>query len=123
MYQNLHLAVFSSGKGAAVVLELDNRGRRLTGHVVDGVLVTKPVGTLDGVVHVPSPVVLVHVSQRSVDATLSSDCVASGGEELRDTGRVEASLGKTEGSAETGTASSNNKSIVLMVLKNKEQLG
>ena len=41
-------------------------------HEVDGILITQPVGTLDGVVHVPPPVVFLHVAQCSVEATLCS---------------------------------------------------
>lgn len=37
------------------------------------------------------------------------------GEELRDTGSVEASLGETEGSAQTGTTSTDDDGIVLVV--------
>ncbi len=98
------------------MLELDNGGGSLTGHVVDSVLVTEPVGALDGVVHVPSPVVLVHVTQSSVDTALSSDGVGTSREELGDTGSIETSLGKTKGSTETGTTGTDNKSIVLVVL-------
>lgn len=58
----VNLALVCSREGAAVVLELNDGCRRLSCHVVDGVLVTEPIRTLDGVVHVPSPVVLVHVS-------------------------------------------------------------
>jgi hypothetical protein len=57
-----HLAILSSREGAAVVLKLDNGSRSLSGHVVNSILVTQPIGTLDGIVHVPSPVVLVHVT-------------------------------------------------------------
>ena len=64
---------------------------------MDGVLVTEPVGALDSVVHVPPPVVLVHVAERGVDATLSGDSVASRGEELGYASRVETSLGQAEG--------------------------
>ena len=58
----VNLALVGSREGAAVVLELNDRCGRLSGHVVNSVLVTQPVGTLDCVVHVPPPVVLVHVS-------------------------------------------------------------
>lgn len=111
-----HLALLGTGEGAAVVLEFDDGGGSLTGHVVDSVLVTKPVGALDGIVHVPSPVVLVHVAKGGVDTTLSSDSVGSGREELGDTGSVEASLGETKGSTETGTAGTDDDGIVLVVL-------
>lgn len=113
---SLHLSVFGSREGAAIVLQLNDGCRGLPRHVVDGVLVAKPVGTLDGIVHVPSPVILVHVSEGGIDATLSGDGVASRGEELRYTGCVEASLGETEGCSQSGTTSANNEGIVLVVL-------
>lgn len=83
---------------------------------MDGILVTEPIGTLDSIIHVPSPVILVHVTQSSVDTTLSSDGVTSCGEELGDTGCVEASLGKTEGGTKTGTTSTDDEGIVLVIL-------
>ena len=84
---------------------------------MDSILVTEPVGALDGVVHVPSPVILVHVAERSVDAALSSDRVTSRGEELRNTRSVEPGLGKAESSAKTGTTGADNESIEFMVLE------
>ena len=99
------------------MLKLDNGGGSLTGHVVNSILITQPVGTLDGVVHVPSPVVLVHVTESGVDTTLGSDSVTSGREELGDTGGVEASLGETEGGTETRATSTYDEGIVLVVLE------
>jgi len=55
-------ALVGSREWAAVVLELNDRCGRLSGHVVNSVLVTQPIGALDRVVHVPPPVVFVHVS-------------------------------------------------------------
>lgn len=82
----------------------------------------------------PSPVVLVHagthvsnsctvwagirlyvLSERGIDTTLRGDGVRTGREELGDTGGVEASLGETEGRAQTSTSSANNDGIVLVV--------
>ncbi len=48
------LALRSPGEGHAVVLQLDDGRGCLPGHVVDGILVAEPVGSLDRVVHVPS---------------------------------------------------------------------
>lgn len=64
----------------------------------------------------PSPVVLVHVSEGSIDTTLCGDSVASGREQLGDAGGVEPGLGQTEGGTKTRTASSNYNGIVLVVL-------
>ena len=37
---------------------------------MDGILVAEPIGALDGVVHVPPPVVRLHGAQSSVDSAL-----------------------------------------------------
>ena len=78
------LAVVRAGEGEAVVLQLDDGRGRLLAHVVDGVLVAEPVGALDGVVGVPAPVVLRHVAEGGVDASLGRDGVRAGGEQLGD---------------------------------------
>ena len=77
-------AVLGTGEGNSVVFEFHYRGNRLTAHVLDGVLVAQPVGALDGVVHVPRPVVLPHVSQRRAHPSLGGHGVAPGGKELGD---------------------------------------
>lgn len=109
------LAILGSGEGKTEVFELNDGTRSLTAHVVDGVLVTEPVGTLDGVVHVPSPVVLGHVTKSCVDTTLGGNGVRSGREKLGDTGSVKTGLSETESGAETGTTGTNNDSIVFVV--------
>lgn len=98
------------------MLEFDNGGGSLTSHVVNSILITQPVRSLDGIVHVPSPVILVHVAKGSVDTTLSGDSVTSGREKLGNTGSVEASLSKTESGTKTGTTGTDNEGIVLVVL-------
>lgn len=98
------------------MLELDNGGGRLPRHVVNGVLVAQPVGTLDRVVHVPSPVVLVAVAEGGVDASLGRGRVASRGEELGYAGRLEALLRKTDGGTETGATTADDERIILVVL-------
>lgn len=111
-----HLAILGTRERATVVLKLDNRCGSLAGHVVNSILVSKPVGALDGIVHVPPPVVFVHVTKGSVDTTLCGDSVTPGREKLRYTGSVEAGLGQTEGGAKTGTTGTDNDRIVLVVL-------
>lgn len=82
---------------------------------MDSILITQPVGTLDGIVHVPEPVIGMHVTKSSVDTTLGGHGVGTGREKLGDTSGVEASLGETESSTETSTTGTNNDSIVLVV--------
>jgi hypothetical protein len=68
---------------------------------VDSILVSQPITTLDGVVHMPSPVILGHVTQSGVDTTLRCDSVRTSREELGDTGSLESGFGETESSSET----------------------
>lgn len=112
---SLHLAIVGSREGATIVLELDDTLGRLAGHVVNSVLITEPIRTLDGIVHVPSPVILVHVTERSIDTTLRGNGVGTRREQLRDTSGVEAGLGQTECGAETRATSTDYQSIVLVV--------
>ena len=56
------------------------------------------------------------LSKSSIDTTLSGDSVRSGREELGNAGGVEASLRETESSTETGTTSTYNNGIVLVIL-------
>ena len=96
----------------AVVLELDDRGRRLLAHELDGVLVAEPVRALDGVVHVPAPVVLAHVAERGADAALRGDRVAARREELGDAGGGQARFGQPERGAQAGAAGADDDDVV-----------
>src|SRR3546814_13169754 len=55
----------------AEVFEFVDGIGRLAAHEVDGILDPQPAGTLDGVVHVPVPVVFAYVGHRGADATMS----------------------------------------------------
>src|SRR3546814_15367521 len=72
----------------AEVLELVNGIGRLAAHEFDGILVAEPVRTLDGVVHVPVPVVFAHVGQRGADAALRRHGMRPGRKELGEIGRA-----------------------------------
>ncbi|KAH3659027.1 hypothetical protein OGATHE_006753 [Ogataea polymorpha] len=111
----IDLSLLVSGEGQTVVFKLNNRVWSLSGHVVDSVLVTKPIGTFHCVIHVPSPFVRVHVSQGRINTTLSSNGVRSCWKKLRDAGDLEALLDKTEGCTKTGTTGTNHHSIVLVI--------
>src|SRR3546814_12959815 len=57
----------------AEVFKFVNGVGRFAAHEFDGVLVAEPVGTLDGIVHMPVPAVFAHVAQRRADAALRSE--------------------------------------------------
>ncbi len=96
----------------AVMLELDDRGRGLLAQVLDRVLVAEPVRALDGVVHVPAPVVLAHVAECGADAALRRDRMAARGKHLADTGRRETLLGEAERGPETRAARADDDHVV-----------
>ena len=108
-------AVLGARERHAVVLELDDRGRRFLAHVLDRVLVAEPVGALDGVVEVPAPVVLAHVAERGADAALRRDGVAAGREHLGDAGGRQARLGQAQGGAQAGAAGADHDHVVAVI--------
>lgn len=55
------------------------------------------------------------LSERSINTTLRSDCVTSRGEKLGYACSVETSLCQTESGSQTGTTSTNNDGIVLVI--------
>lgn len=63
-------ALGSSAEGHTVGLEFTDSDRSLTCHVLNSVLVSEPVTTLDRVVEVVLPTVLVHISESCVDSAL-----------------------------------------------------
>ncbi len=99
----------------AVVLEFDDRGRRLLAHELDGVLVAEPIRALDGVVHVPAPIIGAHVAERRRDAALRRHGVAARREHLGQAGRGETGLGQTEGGAQSRAAGADHDHIVAVV--------
>lgn len=88
----VNLTLSSSRERHAVGLEFTNGDRGLTSHVLHCVLVSKPVTTLDSVVEVPAPVVVVHVTESGINTSLSGNSVRAGGEKLGDASSLESSL-------------------------------
>lgn len=91
-----------AGEWHAIILQFDDSLWCFAGHVMDRILVSKPIGSLHCVVHVPLPVVVLHVAEGGVDATLSGDCVRTGGEEFCDDGGFEAFGDEAECSTKSG---------------------
>jgi hypothetical protein len=76
----INLAFIGSRERHAVALQLINGFGSFSSHVLNSVLITKPISTFNGVVEVPLPVIFMHVSKSSVNSTLSSDSVRPGWE-------------------------------------------
>ena len=109
------LAVIGAAERHAEMLELVHRGDRLAAHVFDRVLVAEPVRPLDGVVHVPAPVVFAHIAERRADAALRGDGVAARREYLGDAGGLQAGRTHAEGCAQPGAAGADHHHVIGMI--------
>ncbi len=108
-------AVLGARERQAVMVELVDRVRRLAAEIFDGVLIAEPVRPLDGVVHVPAPVVLAHVAERGGDAALGGDGMRAGGEDLGDVGGLQAGLAGAERGAQAGAAGADDHHVIGVV--------
>ena len=102
------LALFGAGEGHAPMLQLENGLGRVAAEVLDGVLIAQPVRPLDGVIHVPAPVIRTHVAERGGDAALRRNRMGAGGEDLGDAGRAQARLRAADGGAKASAASAHD---------------
>ena len=109
-------AVLRARERHAPVLELVDGGRRVAAQIFDRVLVAEPVRALDGVVHVPAPIVLAHVAERGRDTALGRDRMRAGREHLGDAGGVQAGLAAADHGAQPGAAGADNHHVVGVIL-------
>src|SRR4029078_4812667 len=109
------LAVVGARERHAPMLELVNGFGGVAAEIFDGVLVAEPVGALDGVVHMPAPIVRAHIAERSRDAALGSDSMRAGGEDLGDAGGAKSGLARADHGAKPGTAGADHDDVVGMV--------
>ncbi len=105
------LAFLGARERHAPVVELVDRRRRVAAEIFDRVLVAEPVGALDGVVHVPAPVVRPHIAERGRDAALRRDGVRAGREHLGDAGGAQARLRAADGGAQARAAGADDDDV------------
>src|ERR1700719_1917349 len=113
-------AVLGSREWPPEMLELDDRFHGIAAHEFDRVLVAEPVGPLDGVVHVPAPVVLAHIPERRADAALRRDGMAAGRGNPADASGLETCNGHSQCRPQPGAAAPDNDDIVRVML---DQIG
>ena len=81
------------------MFQLVNGFWRPAAEIFDGVLVAEPIGALDGVVHVPAPIVLAHIAERGRNAALSRHGMAAGRKDFGDAGDLETLFCRFQGCA------------------------
>jgi hypothetical protein len=108
-------AVLGARERHAPMFQLVNGFRCVAHHIFDGVLVAEPVRSLDGVVHMPAPVVRMHVAERGGDAALCGDRVRAGRKYLGDAGGAQPGLAAADHRTQTGAAGANHHDVIGVV--------
>ena len=111
----IDLAFLGARKRHAEMVELIDRGRSVAAQIFDGVLVAEPVRPLDGVVHMPAPVVLAHIAEGRRNAALGGNGMAARGEDLGDAGGFQPGLAGAEGGTQAGAAGADDNHIESVV--------
>ena len=105
-------ALFGTGERQTHVFQLENGFRAYGTHVLDSVLVTDIVGALDGIVHVPAPVIVwIRGRDRAGNATLCRYGVGTSRENLGDYGSLVTALRQLQSSAHACTAAANDNGV------------
>ena len=108
-------AVVIAAEGHAGMFEFVDRLRRLAHEIFDRVLVAQPVGALDGIVHVPRPVVGGVVAEAGGDPALRGDGVRTRREDLGDVGSLETAFGGAHRGAQARTARADDYHVIGVV--------
>ena len=111
----IDLAVLGAREGHAVVLELVDGVGRVAAQIFDGVLIAEPVGALDGVVHVPAPIVRPHVAERRGDAALRGNRMRARRKHLRDARRLEPGFGAAERRPQACATGADDDDVIRMI--------
>ena len=117
------------------MFQLDDGLWGLSCHIVYGILVSKPVGSLHGIIHMPPPIILMHATRNvsgpesmnrisverllpkcGIDSSLGGNGMTPCREELRYTGRIESSLRQTKRRAKAGSSGTDHQCIIFVIL-------
>src|SRR5690606_39538297 len=109
---DLNTAFLGTGERQTHVVEFKNSLRTNGAHVLDRVLVADVVRTLDGVVHVPAPIVLrIGRGDRAGNAALGGYRVRTGREYLGNYRGLVTGLRQLQRSAHTGAAATDDNAV------------
>ena len=104
-------AVLGARKGHAPMLEFIDGLGRVAAQIFDRVLVSEPVGALDGVVHVPFPIVRPHIAERRGDAALRRDRMRTRRKDFGDAGDAQTRLGAADDGAQSRAAGADDDDV------------
>ena len=89
----INFAAFDAVKRHTHVFQFNHCFRRGATHKLNRILVAQPVGTFHGIVHVPVPTVLLHITQRGRNTTLRRYGMRTGREHFRQNGTIQTGFG------------------------------
>src|SRR5690606_26318487 len=105
-------ALLGTGERQTHVFQFENGLRANGTHVFDSVLVTDIVGALDGIVHVPAPIIIrVRRGDRAGNTALGGYSVRTGREHLGNHSSLVTALSQLQRCAHTGTTTTNNDGV------------
>ena len=108
-------AIFGAREWHAPMLKLIDGSRRIAAEIFDRILIAEPIRPLDGVVHVPFPIVRTHIGKRRRDTALRRDRVRAGRKDLGDTGRAQPCLRTADGRPQPGAASADDDNVECVI--------
>ena len=88
----VYFTVFSSTEWQSKMFKFVNCLRCFFTQVLDCILITKPIGTFDCVIHVPFPIILTHITKSCCNTTLCRHSMTSCRKQLCHAGCFEPSL-------------------------------
>ena len=107
----INRAIFEARERQTHVIQLQNCFRAGFTHVFDGVLIANVVRPLNGVVHMPFPVIFMGITERDGDTTLRGNGMGTGRKNFREQRTGLAALGNLQRRAHTCAAGTNDNSI------------
>jgi hypothetical protein len=110
----VHAAVRDAVEGETHVLEFEHGVYGVAGEDFGGVLINEVVSPLDGVEHMPLPVVFFDVAEGGGNPALGGSCVGAGGVELADDGDV-GLAGHLDGRHQAGAAGANDDRVISVI--------
>mmetsp|Transcript_9089 Transcript_9089/g.28174 ORF Transcript_9089/g.28174 Transcript_9089/m.28174 type:complete len:346 (+) Transcript_9089:897-1934(+) len=105
-------AVLCTGERNTIVLKFVDSSGSLTAHILNCILITKPITAFHRIICMPAPVIFTHVSQSSIDTTLCSYRMRASREQFADASSLETFLGKAESSTQTTTTRTDYQCII-----------
>ena len=97
----INRAIFETGERQPHMVQLQNRFRAGFTHIFDGVLIANVVRPLNGVVHMPFPVIFMGITERDGDTALRGNGMGTGRENFGEQRTGLAALGNLQRRAHT----------------------